>query len=131
MNEAVVAEIDADMGKRRFQCIEEHQVAGLELVRGYRMAQAAQGARAVRQREIGRLLEDVAHEAAAVEAGFGRTAAVFVLDAGQAQGADQHFLSRAGPLVGQRIGLGRLFDAHVLGLRGQGEQQQAGGNDEL
>ena len=102
MNEAVVAEIDADMRIREAPCVEEHEIARLEFSEGDLVADARKFARGTRQRDAGDFLEHELDEATAVEAGLGCRAAPFVADAEQAERARRQVL-RGLPCVGRDI----------------------------
>lgn len=92
MNETSVANVDADMRESTFQRIEEYEVARLQLFDRNGLPELADGARAMRQCQVGRLLEYIAHETAAIETCFRGFATVFVSDTGQTEGVDQNFL---------------------------------------
>jgi hypothetical protein len=74
-DEAVFAEVDADVGEGEAARVEEHEVARLEVGERDLVADAAHRLRGAGQLDPGDLLEDVAHESAAVEAGLRRFAA--------------------------------------------------------
>lgn len=110
MDEAPVPYIDA--GVIHFAAtfhFEEQQIAGLQRV-GWRPVhlQRAQFARGARQRDAGGFAVDVLDQAAAIEAGGGRTAAVAVGRADQVQGP--------GLNIGSPPGL-RAGDAGMLANR--------------
>jgi hypothetical protein len=90
MHETVVAQIDADMGERAVEGIEEDQVAWLEFFACQRLGRLADRAAVARQRDAGRFPEHVADEAAAVEAAFGRCPAQPVGAADQAYRIQRH-----------------------------------------
>ena len=74
MDEAVVADVDADVREGSLQRVEEDQVAGLQVVAldGDQAGRRGLLVDAARQHQAEAGLEDVAREAAAVEAGIGR-----------------------------------------------------------
>src|SRR2546421_11360238 len=78
VHEVAVAEIDADVRERSVARVVEHEVAGLQLGALYRAAQMALRGRAARQLDAPGALIDMGHEAAAIEAGLGRAAAVVI-----------------------------------------------------
>src|SRR5687767_1030800 len=82
VNEAAVAEIDADMRKGAIARVVEDQVAGGQLLQlADWPADFAKRLGAGRQQQAPRALEHVRHQPAAIEAGLGRAAAKAVLDA--------------------------------------------------
>ena len=83
VNEALLAEIDADMGKRPAQCIEEHQVARFQLISPDLLPDPADFLRVAWQGEAKRVGEDIMHQSAAIKSGFRRTAPVLVRNANQ------------------------------------------------
>src|SRR5204862_4529647 len=85
MDEAVVAKIDADMGKRVTAGVEEHEVARLEVIDRNTVAHLRLLARAARQRHAGDLLEYVADESAAIHPAFRRLSSELVADADQVE----------------------------------------------
>lgn len=89
---AVVTDIYPDVGKSGFQCVEKHQVAGLQLVNRDTLAELANGTCAMGQGQVGSLLEHVLHKSTAIKPGFGRFATVFIGRASERQGAYQHVL---------------------------------------
>ena len=94
MDEAVVAKIDSDMRERKRPRIEEHQIAGLQVVCARALADAAQFARVRGQHDAGGFLEHVVDQAAAVESALGRGAAVPIVDADERQ-REQRDVARA------------------------------------
>jgi hypothetical protein len=69
VDEAVIAEIDANVREVEAAGIEEHEIAGPQLVEADAIADAREIARGARQRDAGHLLEHVLDETAAVETG--------------------------------------------------------------
>src|SRR5258706_16414667 len=88
MDEAVVSKIDADVRKREAARIEKHEIARCQIRAGDLVAEAAQLLRRTWQRDAGDLLEDVAHEAAAVDAALRRLTAKAIVDADETQRVD-------------------------------------------
>ncbi len=64
-----------DVRERAAHRVEEHEIARLQFAHADLLADAAHFLGAARQRHAERVLEDVAHEAAAIEAGVRRVAA--------------------------------------------------------
>ena len=85
MNEAVVADVQANMRKLEAPRVEKNQIAGLQLIFADRLTDARLFACAARQQQAGSLLKNVANEAAAVESLIRRTSAEAVVDANQRQ----------------------------------------------
>ena len=75
MYKLVVADINADVRERVAHGVEEHQVARTQFSRLDAGANAAHFNSAARQQKTERVVEDIADEAAAVEARFRRIAA--------------------------------------------------------
>jgi hypothetical protein len=105
MHEAVVAKIDADVRETAPQGIEEHEIARLQFVAMDRLADLADVARGARQYQAEALPEDMAHQAAAVEAGLGRLAAAPIMHADEGEGAHDKFLRVRGIAIQQGRGL--------------------------
>ncbi len=75
MNEAVIADIDADVGKASMARIEKYQVTGPQAVARNFAADVTETRSLARQNTAGHFLEHVADETAAIEPGLGRAAA--------------------------------------------------------
>ncbi len=108
MDEAVVADVDADVRERPLQGVEEDEVAGRS---SSRLTVDQAGRRrllvgAARQHQAEAHLEDVAREAAAVEAGLGRRAAAPIADADEVHGRDGE-VGRAVVHLAQQAGSAR------------------------
>src|SRR5438034_10991759 len=80
MNEAIVAKIETDMRERVIACVEEDEIADLQIVEADIGADLAQLPRGTRQCHAGDLLEHIANEPAAVESADGRVAAIAIAD---------------------------------------------------
>ncbi|MNT46072.1 hypothetical protein D3C72_1826930 [compost metagenome] len=100
MHELVVADIDADMREGLAHGVEEHQVARTQVACRHVGADTADFDRAARQHEAEGVMEHVADEAAAVQAGFGAVAAEAVTHADQAQRIHDQVASLAGNVAG-------------------------------
>jgi len=130
MDEARIAEIDADMRKGVVARIEEDQVAGTQQAAFDRAAIARDVGGAALDLDAGRPAIDVADHAAAIEAGFGILAAEAIADIEQAEGVERHFIA----FLADRQGLlrysfrrsGRALRACATG----GEQQRQSSGDE-
>lgn len=83
MDETLLAEIDADMGKWPAQRVEEYQVARFQLITPDLLPDPADFLRVARQGEAKRVGEDIMHQSAAIKSGFRRTAPVLVRNANQ------------------------------------------------
>jgi len=141
VDEAVVADVDADVRESPLQRVEEDEVAGAKIL-------AADGDEprgrcllvgAPRQDETQARLEDVASEAAAVESGLGRRAAAPIANAEQVRGRDgeagrmvvhppqQAWLGRArGVVRGRRRCHGRRLREQAL--FGEQREHRVGGS---
>ena len=104
MHELVVADIDADVRERAAHRIEEHQIARLQVAHANLLAHPAHFLGAARQRHTERVLEHVAHEAAAIEPRIRRVAAPTVAHADHVQRADDHVARFAGHAGQERFG---------------------------
>lgn len=102
MHETIIAEIDADMGIRSIEGIEEDQVARLKFIAFERLGELADGQAVARQLHAGGLTENMADEAATVHACLGRVTAQPVRGAHQAQGVHRHVVARGGVRGRQR-----------------------------
>src|SRR5574343_443789 len=102
MDEARVADVDADVRQRAIQRVEENQVAGPQLVADNRPAVAGDVGGAAGHLDAGCPAVDVADHAAAVEPGLRVLAAETVAGVEQAQGIHDHLVAlladRAGGL---------------------------------
>ena len=105
MNKAVFAQVNADMGKRTVEGIEEDQVAGLKFCRRQRQRRFADRAGVARQDDSRCQPEYVADKAAAIETGFGRGATQSIRAPHQADRVQRDILG------------------WCTGLRGMGQQQ--------
>ena len=95
VDELVVAQVDADVRERAAHRVEEYEVARLQLGFFHRLAGAADIARGARQVEAQALAKQVAHEAGAVEAGFGVVAAAAIADADEIERVGDQLLDAA------------------------------------
>ncbi len=138
VDEAVVAEIDADVREGEAAGVEEHEVARLQVARRHLLADLAHVSRRPRQGHAGHLLEHIADEPAAIESGLGRVAAPLVADADQVErgsgevlrgveGACRRVLHRRGRGRGERARAdilsedGRCENGEAAGKKGKGE----------
>jgi hypothetical protein len=71
MHKAVIAQVNADMGKRAVEGIEKDQIAWLEFRLRQRLCRFADRAAVARQDYAGSLLAGMADETAAVDPGLG------------------------------------------------------------
>jgi hypothetical protein len=137
VNELVVAEVDADVRERKPAGIEEHEVAGLQVVERDLVADPAHLLGRPRQRDAGHLLEHVADEPAAIEAGFGGVAAVLVVHPDQPEREDGEVLrgipgGRCDDFDGCRRGFRQRSPGGILRRRhGGGHEKPCGKQGEL
>lgn len=101
MHKTVIAQINADMGKRAVEGIEEDQIARQKFGLRQRQRGLANRAAVTRQHDAGRLPVHVADEAAAIEPGFGRRATQAIRAADQADGIDRDIFRRGAGVSGQ------------------------------
>jgi hypothetical protein len=129
MNETAVTEINADVREGFLERIEEDKVARLQLIDRNGLAQLADGACPMRQRQIGRLVEHVAYEPAAIEAGFRRNSPELVRRAAQGERTQQDFLHGGTSLLHGRRGLteeAEAFGRSIFRVAGVGGEAKHG-----
>ncbi|MNP33874.1 hypothetical protein D3C76_1271360 [compost metagenome] len=120
VDELVIAYIDAGMADAATATVvEEHDIAGLQLAAGdHRGVQVDHLAGGARQLDAGLFLEQVADEAAAVEAGLQRTAAEAVRRTHQFETALQQAIGQGWHLIGLVVGeVGQVLDAGLAQQR--------------
>ncbi|MCY1355213.1 hypothetical protein D9M69_416260 [compost metagenome] len=122
MDEAVVADIDAGVADAATATVvEEHDIARLQLAAGdHRGIQVDHLARGARQLDTGFFLEQVTHEATAVEAGLQGTATEAVGGAHQFETALQQAIGQGRQLVGLVVGEVGQVQCGGFAIRQQG-----------
>jgi hypothetical protein len=70
VDKLVVAKVDADVGEGAAHGVEEHQIAGTELILADGFARLAHFLGTARQNQAQAFAEDMADEARAIKAGF-------------------------------------------------------------
>ena len=106
VHEALVADIDADMGIGAPARVEEYEVAGLQIGLVDFRADLAHGLRIARQHESRDLLEDMTDETAAVEPALRIGTAPFVVDADEGERLHGDFARALKVAIGYRRGRG-------------------------
>ena len=81
MNKFAITKIDANVRKTSSQCIEKNQIAGLQLVFIDMFANFADFFRGAWQYQSPGFLENKAHQAAAIQAGFWCVCLLYTSDA--------------------------------------------------
>lgn len=122
VQEAVVTEVDADMGKGAAHGVEENQIARLQLVLVDDVANLALFLGRSRKQFANRFPEDDLDKAAAIESTVGISATEAIVDADQLQALENQILRTAGVAFEQ----GRLVAESLLLLFGSLRNARAG-----
>jgi len=102
VHELVVAKIDAHVRKAASLGVEEDEITRKKILPAYRHRGATHLFAAARENQPCRLMEDMAHKAAAVHAGFGKIPAPAVSDTHQGECPHDHLGGKRG-LGGRQI----------------------------
>ena len=95
VDEAVLADVDADMGETRAHGVEEYKVAWLKFIKCYGNAMTHLIKRRAGQQHACRLTKNELHKPAAIEAGFWRCTTPFVGYAHEAHSVQHQIVSAA------------------------------------